>query len=135
MHRSLVKGCIHFIKPPISRVRGMRNNLTQDSQEGRSRHQGRTLCMSTRVPRSRCLLLEEERLLPHHMAYSQRHKQLTCASKDLRLSSPSCPFRRQLQSRGLGCLCRSPGFLPSCSFPFIHWSSPRHSRLWVRLWS
>lgn len=64
----------------------------------------------------------------------QRHKQLTCASKDLRLSSPSCPFRRQLQSRGLGCLCRSPGFLPSCSFPFIHWSSPRHSRLWVRLW-
>lgn len=48
----------------------MRNNLTQDSQEGRSRHQGRTLRMDTRVPRSRCLLLEEERLLPHHMAYS-----------------------------------------------------------------
>lgn len=45
-------------------------NLTQDSQEGRSRHQGRMLHMDTGVPRSRCLLLDEERLLPHHMAYS-----------------------------------------------------------------
>lgn len=95
--------------------RGMESNLTQESQEGRSRHQGRML-RTLRAPRSRCngMFASSSHDLFHNVT-----NRSPVPAKIIKSIQMAAPEQRS------GCLCRSPGFLPLCSFPFIHWPSPR----------
>lgn len=107
----------------------MESSLTQDSQEGRSHHQSRMITDTQEFPGPDAT----ECLLPHRMTYSTTSQTpRLCQQRSLRLSSPSCPFRRQLQSRGLGACA---GLLASCPCVLFHSftdNSPWHSTLWVR---
>lgn len=67
-----------------------------------------------------------ECLLPHHMTYSTTSQTgHLCQQRSRRLSGPSCPFRRQLRSRGLGACA---GLLASCPCVLFHsFIGPHHS--------
>lgn len=96
--------------------RGMESNLTQESQEGRSRHQGRML-RTLRAPRSRCNGMFAS------SSYDLFHNVTNRSPMPANIIKSSCPFRWQPQSRGLGACA---GLLASCPCVLFHSFTGRH---------